>query len=154
MKRKTLSSMHITAAGLAMTLIFTFFSSSLIAELIGDEVIIMKVKTGIFYMLPLMLFLMPALGLSGKKLAGKSKAPLIQRKMRRMRWIAINGGILILLAVLLYQRAENGRIDTTFMQLQIAELLIGVTNLFLMGLMVRDGKRLAGKKKNIALTRV
>lgn len=154
MKREMLSRIHIIAAAIALTLIFTFFSSSLIAELIGDEITIVKVKTGILYTLPLMLILMPALGVNGKRIAGKSRNPLILKKTRRMQWIAVNGGILILLAVMLYLRAVSGRIDTIFQCLQIGELLLGGTNIYLMGLMVKDGKRLSGTKKKRKLTKV
>lgn len=154
MKRNIRTSIHKIAAASAMLMIILFFTSSFIAELTANEVFIIRVKTGIFYTLPLMLIVMPVLGLSGNQLAAKSRHPLVQQKTKRMKWIAFNGMLLVTLAVLLYLRAKSGRIDNIFQLLQLTELLVGGTNLVLMSLMVRDGKRLSGSKKKMKLTQV
>ncbi|MDF9800169.1 hypothetical protein OKW21_005432 [Catalinimonas alkaloidigena] len=151
MKRKTLKQIHCIMAVLAMLTIVSFFASSLVAELSGNEAIIIKVKTYIFYALLLMIIFMPALGLSGKLLAGKSHHLLIQQKMRRVKLIVLNGIVLVSLAILLYIRASNANIDDIFQALQLTELLLGGMNIYLMSLMIRDGLKLSrGKKTGVA----
>jgi len=145
MKRTKIITAHIAATAVATLTISCFFTFSLIAEIIGDPLFIKQVKTGILYCLPIMLIAMPILGLSGKKLAGNSKNPIIQQKMKRMKLVALNGVILISLAIYLYYHAVYKTIDTTFLYVQIVELVIGAINLGLIGMNIRAGMQLSGR---------
>lgn len=145
MKRTTVLTAHIVATAVATLTISCFFTFSLIAEILGEPLFIQQVKTGILYGLPIMLIAMPILGLSGKKLAGNSKNPLVLNKMKRMKMVALNGVILISLAIYLYYHAIYKSIDTTFLYVQIAELVIGGINLALIGTNIRAGMQLSGR---------
>jgi hypothetical protein len=123
MKRKTILKSHIIATSVGALTIGCFFSFSLIAEIMGNQEFIKQVKTGIVYCLPVLLFAMPILGITGKKLAGKFKSPIVATKMKRMKFVAFNGIIFISLAIYLYFRAVNNNIDSTFLYVQIIELL-------------------------------
>lgn len=144
-KRKTLIKIHVIATTVAIITIGTFFITSLIAELRGDEAVIRTVKTGILYALPLLLLAMPALAVTGKRLSGHSKHPDILKKQRRMKFIMFNGLILISLAVFLFYRANYVQIDLIFLYAQLAEFLFGLVNLTLIGLNVRTGLKLSGR---------
>ena len=144
MKRKTILTAHIIATSIAVLTIGCFFSFSIIAEIVGNEEFIKHVKTGILYCLPVLVFVMPMLAITGKKLAGKSKSPIITTKLKRMKFVTFNGIILISLAVYLYFRAINNNIDGTFLCVQIIEILFGAINLTLLGLNIKAGMKLSG----------
>ena len=155
MKRKTVLTAHIIATFIAVLTIACFFSFSLIAEIKGNHEFIKQVKTGVLYCLPILLFAMPMLGITGKKLAGNSNSPIVATKIKRMKFVAFNGIILISLAVYLYYRANYNNIDSTFLGVQIIELLFGAINLILLGLNIKGGMQLSGKiKRNTAHHRV
>ena len=147
MKRKNLLTLHIIATLIAVITISTFFITSLRAEIIADETLIKSVKTGILYSLPILLIVMPSLAISGNKLAGQSKHPTILKKLKRMKFVMLNGIILISLAVFLYYRANYISIDNTFLFAQIAEFIFGLSNLTLIGLNIKSGLQLSGKLK-------
>jgi hypothetical protein len=150
MKRKTLVRVHIIATVIALLTIATFFISSLIAELNGNEGFIKEVKKTILFALPIMLIAMPALGVTGNKLSGKSQNPIVLAKRKRMRFVFINGIGLITLACFLYYRSHYQSIDTTFLVAQVAELVLGLTNLILIGMNIRSGFQLSGRLKRQA----
>lgn len=147
MKRSKLVTAHIIATVIATLTISSFFSFSLIAEIIGEDLFIKQVKTGILYCLPILVIAMPMLAISGKKLAGKSKNPIVAKKMKRMKFIALNGMILISLAIYLYYHAIYKTIDSTFLYVQIVELLIGAVNLGLIVMNINSGLKLSGRRK-------
>jgi uncharacterized membrane protein YuzA (DUF378 family) len=147
MKRKTIVKAHIIATAIAVLTIGCFFSFSLIAEITGNHEFIKQVKKGILYCLPILVLTMPMLGITGKKLAGNSKSPIVATKMKRMKFVAFNGIILVSLAIYLYFRATNNNIDNTFLSIQIIELLFGAINLTLIGLNIKAGRKLSGRKK-------
>lgn len=147
MKRKTIVKAHIIATSIAVVTIGCFFSFSLIAEIMGNHEFIKQVKTEVLYCLPILLLAMPMLAITGKKLAGKSKSPIVATKMKRMKFVAFNGIILISLAIYLYFRAINNNIDSTFLGVQIIELLFGAINLTLLGLNIKAGMKLSGRIK-------
>ena len=145
MKRKETVTLHVAATVLAVITISSFFSFSLIAELMGDKPFIRQVKTGILYCLPILLVVMPVLAVSGKKLAGNSKNPMVTNKMKRMKRIAFNGVLLVSLAIYLYYHAVYKTIDRTFLYIQIMELIIGALNLGLIGKNIHSGLQLSGR---------
>lgn len=147
MKRKTIVRIHIVATIVAAITIATFFSFSLAAEIKGEETFIKKVKEGILYSLPLMIVAMPILNITGNKLAGKSQHPNVLSKRKRMKFVLINGIALLSLAFFLYYHSHNQTIDGIFLTAQVAEFLLGLTNLVLIGLNAKSGFQLSGRLK-------
>lgn len=99
-------------------------------------------KTGILWG---MAVLIPAMaGGTGFRLGGRSCAPLILAKRRRMPLIALNGLlVLIPCAAVLQAQAAAGRFDLAFGIAQAIEFAAGALNVTLLGLNMRDGLRLA-----------
>lgn len=147
MKRSKIVTAHITATIIEFLTISSFFGFSLLAEIIGEDLFVKEVKTGILYCLPILVTAMPMLAISGKKLAGNFKNPVIAKKMRRMKFIAFNGIILISLAIYLYYHAIYKTIDSTFLYVQIVELFIGAVNLVLIIMNINSGLKLSGRRK-------
>lgn len=134
---------HAAAGAVALLVVACFWLSTVTAELSGDTAAVAVVKSGI---LTGMLVLIPAMALAGASgfLLGKGwKSPVVQRKKRRMRFIAANG-LLVLLpsAYLLADWAEQGRFDAAFVAVQALELVAGATNIILLSLNMRDGMAL------------
>ena len=150
MKRKNLVSIHMVATAVATVTILIFFTLSLATELHGDEELIKSVKTAILRALPILLFAMPALAISGNKLAGASRSVLVRQKQQRMKMTMINGIILASLAVFLYYRANYQTIDNVFLYAQVAELFFGLFNLILIGLNIKAGLKLSGRMGKMA----
>ncbi len=147
MKRKTVVTVHLIATFVATLTISLFFTTSLIAEIKGEETFIKSVKAFILYALPIMILAMPALKITGDKLAGKSKNPTVLAKAKRMKFVVINGVGLISLAVFLYYRSHYQTIDNVFLIAQIVEFGLGITNLTLIILNAKNGMQLSGRLK-------
>ncbi len=138
---------HLVAAATATLCIGTFFFSSIIVDSIGSEDSIALVKSLIVF--PGLFILIPAIAATagtGFLLAGRRTGRLVEKKKKRMPFIAING-IFILLpaAIVLNIWASDGLFDTRFYLVQGLELIAGATNLTLMAMNFRDGFKLAGK---------
>ena len=142
-----INKIHPIAAVIATFCIATFFTSSILVELFGSHESIAMVKSLI--VMPGLFILVPAIaatGATGFTLAKNRKGRLLESKMKRMPFIAANG-LLVLLpaAIFLDQWASAGSFDTRFYIVQGLELIAGATNLTLMGMNIRDGRRMSGK---------
>lgn len=138
---------HRTAAVIATLCITTFFTSSILIELFGSDESIAMVKRLI--VMPGLFILIPAIAITGGTgfaLSSNRKGRLVESKKKRMPFIAANG-LLVLLpaAIFLDQWATSGAFDTKFYMVQGLELIAGAINLSLMGLNIRDGRRMSGK---------
>lgn len=142
MNRRSLSRLHAAAGLIAWWLIASFFIGSLLSELWGNPAWIVLVKRTIFYSMWAMVLLVPLAARTGRKLAGKSGNGVVDGKRKRMRWIAPNGLLLLTLGSYLYYKASQGQFDPFFRSAQLVEWAVGLTNLVLLGLMIRDGYRL------------
>ena len=90
---------------------------------------------------------MAATGGSGFSLARSRRGRLVEAKQRRMKMVAVNGLLVLLPSALLLARwASAGRLDAGFYALQGLELVAGATNITLLALNLRDGRRLAGRR--------
>jgi hypothetical protein len=148
MQRKLILTAHISATVIAVLAISTFFILSMTAEISGNQTFITSIKRFIFFSLPVLFIVMPTLAITGNSLAGKSKNPKVLVKKKRMKFVMINGILLVFLASILYYRAHNYQFGTFFVILQIVEFCLGLTNLFLIGLNIRSGFQLHGKSSN------
>lgn len=146
--RNTLIKIHAASATTALILISIFFISSIVSELIGDQALIITVKTYIFYAIWFVIPAMAIAGGTGHKLAPKAKSGVIGKKKSRMPFIAANG-ILVLTPAAIYLKmlAESGSFGTTFYIVQGIELFAGFTNISLMSLNLRDGLSISKNKK-------
>ncbi len=138
---------HLVAAIVATLCIASFFTASILVELLGSEASIFTVKNLI--VTPGLFILIPALAITGGTgfaCAKNRKGRLINGKKKRMPFIAANG-LLILLpcAIFLNHWASVGIYDTKFYIVQGFELLAGAINLILMSMNMRDGLRMTGK---------
>ena len=131
---------HAAAGAIALMTVACFWLSTVAAELSGNLAAVAAVKSGI---LTGMLVLIPAMalaGASGFSLGKGWRTPIVQRKKRRMRFIAANGLLLLLpSAYMLANWAELGRFDAAFVAVQALELAAGATNIILLSLNMRDG---------------
>jgi hypothetical protein len=140
--------LHGLVGFLATAIIFLFFVSSIVVELMGDEEAIKMVKQLIVYGLAVLIPAMIATSISGQAVVGARQGALIKTKQRRMIIVAANGLVILLpCAILLNRWAAASVFDTTFYLIQTVELLAGGANLILMGLNIRDGLLLAGRMR-------
>lgn len=138
---------HRSAAAIATLCIATFFISTVLVELFGSHESIALIKHLI--VIPGLFILIPAMamtGATGFALAKNSKGRLVGNKKKRMPFIGANG-LLILLpaAICLDSWAVAGDFGNAFYIVQGLELCAGAVNLTLMGLNMRDGRRMTGK---------
>lgn len=133
---------------LAFALITAFLVSSAWAETAGDAASIARVKAGIAWGLLVLVPALAATGASGFLLAGGQPKGMAAVKLRRMRFVAANG-ILVLApaAVFLALRASAGAFDMAFAIVQAMEFIAGGINLALIGLNIRDGLRMSGRMR-------
>ncbi len=138
---------HRIAGILAMLCISTFFVSTLAVELFGSHAAVAQAKSLI--VMPGLWILVPAMaatGGSGMFLSTSRKGRLVEAKKRRMAFIAANGLlVLVPCAIVLDRWAAAGVFDTSFYAVQAIEVVAGAINLTLMGLNVRDGRRMSGR---------
>lgn len=138
---------HLIAAMLASLCLATFFLSTVLIELFGSHAAVAQLKSlivmpGLWIMIPAM----AAAGGSGMLLGKSRKGRLVDGKMKRMRWIAANGLlVLVPCAIVLSRWASAGAFDAAFYVVQVVELVAGASNFVLMGLNARDGLRMAGR---------
>lgn len=153
MPRTTLRMVHAAASTLGLVIITAFFLSSATTEIAGDREAIVLVKTAIAYTLFLLVPVMAVAGASGSRLAGPSRAPVVARKMRRMRLVALNAAVVLIpCAVALYWMAGSGRFGWEFAAVQGMELIAGAANIVLLGLNLRDGLRMRAARSRGART--
>lgn len=139
---------HRIGAITATLCIFTFFASTLIVELFGTKEAITTVKSLI--VMPGLFILIPAIaatGATGFAMSTSKSGGLVGTKRKRMPYIGANG-LLILLpaAIVLDQWAAMGSFDGRFYLVQVVELTAGAINLLLMGMNIRDGLRISGRR--------
>jgi hypothetical protein len=148
MTRNTLSRIHLSAAVVGLVLIATFWTSTIIVELFAGPATVAALKQAILWGMLALVPAMAAAGATGFRLGGRSKAPVITAKQRRMMAIAANGiVVLVPSAFFLAARAVAGNFDTAFYAVQAVELLAGATNLSLMGLNMRDGFAMTSRRR-------
>jgi hypothetical protein len=86
-------------------------------------------------------------GLTGRSLAGRSRAPVVRRKQRRLQIVAA-AGLLVLIpcAVILNFLAGSAHAGVLPGALEITEIVAGGVNLALLALNFRDGRGLTRRR--------
>ncbi|RAI44053.1 hypothetical protein CH341_11245 [Rhodoplanes roseus] len=139
---------HGLAGTAAFVTILVFWTTTAWSELFADLATVTAVKQTIAWGLLLLVPMIAVTGLSGVRLAGGAKTPVIAAKMRRMPVIAANGVlVLVPCAVTLAVLSGRGDFGPTFQAVQALELLAGPVNLALIARNIRDGLALAGRRK-------
>jgi len=141
-------SLHPIAGLVALAIIASFWSATVLSELFGSPAAIATVKTAVLWGFLILIPALAATGASGFALARGAKGGLISAKRKRMPIIAANG-LLILVpsAVYLATRAQAGDFGLDFALVQAIELIAGAVNLGLLGLNLRDGRRLTAARR-------
>lgn len=138
--------LHAVCGSIALATIMSFLASSLVVEILAEASVIAAVKRAIAWGL---LVLVPALaltGITGLVMSGMRPSGLAATKLKRMRFAAANGLlVLVPCALFLAVKAGAGEFDTLFAAVQAVEYAAGAGNLALLGLNMRDGLRLAGR---------
>ena len=148
MSRMLVGKIHLVAALFSFTLISAFWMSTVVSELFLAPAAVAVVKQAILWGMMLLVPAMIAVGGTGFRLGGKSTAPVIARKRRRMPVIALNGLLVLVPSTFfLATRAGAGQFDRVFYLVQGIELVAGATNLALMGLNIRDGFAMTRKRR-------
>lgn len=143
-----LKRLHAIAGGAALIMISGFWLASLAAEILGSAAAITAVKTGILFGLALLIPAMITAGASGTYLGRNWRLPVVSKKTNRMKLVAANGlFVLVPSAVFLANKAWVSQFDAWFYAVQLLELAAGATNVWLLGLNMRDGLRLSNRKK-------
>lgn len=144
MKRKV----HFLASMMAFFTILVFWTSTVLSQAWGDLETILLVKTDILWGMLILIPAMAIAGGSGMSLGGRRKDAPARAKRKRMPLIAANGMLILLpAAIFLESRARLGQFDQTYAAVQVIELVAGALNLTLMGLNIRDGIRMARRRR-------
>jgi len=145
--RATLLRLHLATSLGALALVTCFLVASAAAELVGGQATLLAVKRGILALLLILVPLMAGAGLSGRRLAAGSRAPIVRRKLGRLKVVAATGVlVLIPCAITLERLAESGGLGVSFALLQALEFGAGTLNLVLLGLNFRDGLTLRARR--------
>jgi hypothetical protein len=147
MPRSTVVRIHLGASLAAVAIISSFLVGSAAVEAFGDEGDIRAAKGWILRMLVVLIPMIAAAGMSGRRLAGRSRAAIVKRKQRRMKTIGATGLlVLVPCAITLERLAAQNDFGLTFATVQAVELLGGTLNLTLLVLNFRDGMALRTKR--------
>lgn len=141
------SIIHATAGSLAMLTVVTFWTSTLVSELLMGQEAVKAVKHAIVYygLIPLVI-LMAGTGGSGFFLAKRRTGRIIEEKKKRMpKIVAIGLLVMIPCALFLNAKAAAGDFNTMFYAVQLIELFVGLMQMILLGKSFRDGLRLTGR---------
>lgn len=141
---------HRVAGGLAMFLVLSFWTSTIVSEVLLSHGAVAATKQAILYGLLLLVPSIALAGISGLFLARRRPGLAVGPKAKRMRLIAANGVLIMLPAAFyLFHKAAAAEFDATFYVVQALELLAGAIQLSLMARNYRDGVLLARRGRSL-----
>jgi hypothetical protein len=150
MTRPILVRVHLAAAVGALVIISAFLVSGAATELFGSPGDVRVLRHVILLGLPLLIGCLAATALTGRRLAGRSRAPVVRRKQRRMQVVAAAGlMVLVPCAVALNYLPGSAAAGA----LEITEIVVGGLNLALLALNFRDGRGLTRRRRSARLSR-
>jgi len=139
---------HAIAGVIGFLMILSFWTSTILSELFATHETIAAVKHAILYGMAILIPAVAVAGASGMNMGRKRKDTPALAKKRRIPFIAANGLlVLVPAAFFLESKASAGVFDGVFYAVQVLELVAGATNLFLMGLNIRDGRVMSRRRK-------
>lgn len=137
---------HPIAGALALVILVTFWLSTAVTEMSGSQAAVVAIKTAIPWGFLLLIPALAATGGTGFGLSRGRRGGLLDAKIKRMPWIAVNGLLILIPAALFLSfKAQAGEFDMRFYAAQALELVAGATNITLLGLNMRDGLTLKGR---------
>lgn len=141
--------LHALSGALATLTVATFWTSTLISEvfLSREAVVAVKHAIALYGLVPMALFMALAAA-TGQRLSqgGARQGRLLDEKRRRMAALRRNGLLLMVpLALFLNWKAGAAEFDRVFYAAQLAELLLGLSQLSLLARNLHAGLRLAGR---------
>lgn len=137
---------HPIAGALALVILVTFWLSTAVSEMSGSQAAVVAIKTAIPWGFLLLIPALAATGGTGFALSRGRRGGLLDAKIKRMPWIAVNGLLILIPAALFLSfKAQAGEFDMRFYAAQALELVAGATNITLLGLNMRDGLTLKGR---------
>ncbi len=137
---------HPLAGTVALLTIAIFWLSTVVSALFASQEVVTSVKTAIPWGFLLLVPALAAAGGSGFALAAGRRPALVQKKIKRMPLIAVNGILLLIpSAFFLASRANAGEFDTAFYAVQAAELVAGAANIVLLSRNLLDGLKIQGR---------
>lgn len=145
--------LHFGASLASVVVVTAFLATSAITEFTGSDGAIRVLRHAILYGLPLLAACLVTAGLTGNRLSGRGKSPIVRRKRRRLQVAAVIGlGILVPCALILNHLASSPTIGIAFGTLELTELVFGALNLYLILRNFVDGLRLSrGRRAGITL---
>jgi hypothetical protein len=146
MQRSSIARTHLAGAVGAVAVISAFLVSASVTELAGDAGAVRMLRHVIVFGLPLLIGCLVTAALTGRRLAGRSRAAVIRRKQRRMRLVAAAGVTVLIPCALMLNYLAGPR--SLIAGLEIAELLAGAANLSLLVLNFRDGRDLTRGRRS------
>jgi hypothetical protein len=154
MPRSTVLRNHLAASLAAVAIVTSLLVGSAAVEAFGDQGDIRAAKGWILRTLVVLIPAIVAAGASGRHLAGRSRAAVVRRKLRRMTTIAATGLlVLVPCAITLERLAARDDFGLAFAAVQAVEVLGGTLNLTLLVLNFRDGVALRTKRTAAARRR-
>ena len=139
---------HAVAGILAIALVATFMTATIIVEIVGDKAAVLGVKTAILFAL---IILIPSIVIAtgtGRSLAASRTSPLLKNKKRRAALIAVIGiVVLVPCAITLRIFAADSNLGPAFAIVQAIELAAGIVNLTLLVLNARAGRLLTAARR-------
>lgn len=148
MPKRFLTRAHLAAATGAIAMIIAFLLVSAISEITGNSGEIRAARQGIVLALPLLITCLATAGITGLRLAGRSRSAAVRAKKRRLAAAAVIGlTVLIPCAVLLDYLAAARTGGPLVTGLEAGEWAFGSANLWLLALNFRAGLRMR-KQRN------
>lgn len=138
---------HAIAGTLALTLVASFWTSTVIAELLLGPAAVVAVKLVIAkYGLVCLAATMAVTGRLGAAISQGRTGRLIEEKRRRMPVLGANGLLVMIpAAIYLAVKASQGAFDASFYAVQGIELVVGLLQLTLLVKNFAAGLRLSGR---------
>lgn len=141
--RVRVARIHAAASFLAILLLVSFWTGTVVSELFFDWLAVGRVKTAIVGAIPVLIVALATAGATGRRLVPVPRRGLPKQKLQRLRVIAANGMVcLVPCALVLWRLSGREGPSSWFYGIQALELTAGAVNLTLIGLNVRDGRRL------------
>jgi hypothetical protein len=142
--RIALRRLHLAASLAATAVVASLLAATISVEVLGSESQVEAVKDSIARALLMLVPVLAVAGITGARVAGRSRAPVVRRKLRRMRIVGATGLLVLVPCALTLARLAPA--DPAFAIVQVVELLAGGSNLSLLVLNARDGMAMRARR--------
>ncbi|MHB8295368.1 MAG: hypothetical protein ACYDH5_12235 [Acidimicrobiales bacterium] len=145
--RPNLARAHLAGAIGATGIVGAFLVSSVVTELAGGPAGTRLLHHTVVLGLPFLAACLATAGVTGRRLAGRSRSALVRRKQRRLQAAAAVGLLVLVPCALALDRlAARPATGYLFYGLEATEIVFGALNLSLLILNFRDGRRMRSRR--------